>query len=182
MNGTLPIQVHRFKWQYFTVAGGPYGMRPKDMFGVKMAVEIQGVCDVSIPTRDYSTPNPALLNRGLVQVIDAMKEGRMVYIGCMAGRGRTGLFMAILAKAFGVKQPVEYVRQLYFSHAVETNDQYRFVMDYEFPKEVKNAVRRAKRAAWMKFYKTNLTERPKSLVAFEERSRATMPANSRVSY
>ena len=43
----------------------------------------------------------------------------------MGGWGRTGLFLALLAKVCGVENPVTYVRENYSPRAVETTDQHR---------------------------------------------------------
>lgn len=123
--------------QGFRVFGGPYRQRPSDMVGVKMAEEIKAPCDVSIPTRDYQVPDTDVLNEGLNAAINCMLRGRTLYVGCMGGMGRTGLFLAVLAKAMGVPNPVKFVRENYYSHAVETNGQYDFVTQYEVPMKIK---------------------------------------------
>ena len=85
---------------------------------------------VDIPTVDFQTPDRQTLYRGLSKAIDLILAGEPVYVGCMGGKGRTGLFLAVLAKAFGVKKPVEYVREHYYAHAVETAEQYDFVKQF----------------------------------------------------
>lgn len=129
-----PFFLPAFFGKKFTqVYGGPYRERPADMFGVKMAAEIKQACDVDIPTRDFGTPNVTLLSRGLTDVLEHMvKKDGNVYVGCMGGIGRTGLFMAVLAKAFGqTKDPVTYTRRNYLASAVETGDQRKFVADFK---------------------------------------------------
>lgn len=148
------------KKTHFTVAGGPsYDAKsyPSFMF-VKMAREINVPCDVSIPTVDFDTPNVDDLAAGLTTAVDALLLGTPLYVGCMAGKGRTGLFMAVLAKAFGVENPVEYVRKHYYAHAVETRDQYKFVTDFVIPEEVKKAIKKRKFIQRLIFWKSgNLT-------------------------
>lgn len=121
----------------FRVYGGPYRAKPDDMTGVKMAIEIRADCRVDIPTRDFNVPDKHLLDAGLNDAINCMLRGETLYVGCMGGMGRTGLFLAVLAKALGIKNPVEVVRDKYYAHAVETEKQYRFVMDYEVPFKVR---------------------------------------------
>ncbi|KVR21707.1 hypothetical protein WK13_34785 [Burkholderia ubonensis] len=142
MNGTLNLPI--FGKKHFTVAGGPYLARPANMVGVKMAKEIGAACDIDIPTPDFNVPPKDRLDFGLTQAVAAILAGRQVYVGCYAGRGRTGLFLAILAKTFGIENPVEYVREHYFEHAVETDGQYKFVMAYEPPAEVRRMLRKAR--------------------------------------
>jgi hypothetical protein len=135
MLGTLRLPLRHNR--YYEVVGGPYLECPDVAVGVKMAAEILAPSDISIPTRDFRTPDVKLLNDGLLAAVDAVLLGKPLYVGCMAGRGRTGLFLAILAKAFGVEHPVEYVRKHYYNHAVETDEQYKFVMSYVVPAEIK---------------------------------------------
>lgn len=155
-NGSLKLPLN--KRQYFTVFGGPYYSKPQKMKGVKLAKEIRDDhAFVSIPTRDFSVPEEKTLSAGLITATKAILEGSPLYVGCMGGRGRTGLFLAILARAFGVKNPVEYVREHYYYHAVETKEQYEFVSVYPIPKEVEALLQKAKKSAWKKFWKKNLT-------------------------
>lgn len=131
MNGKLELGAARDC--KYTVFGGPYMERPVLMAGVKLAAEIRMACDVSIPTEDFQTPDLGALIEGLGKTIDLLVAGKPVYVGCMGGRGRTGLFLASLAKLWGIQSPVLYVRKNYFSQAVETQEQFRFVQGLEFP-------------------------------------------------
>ena len=140
--GTLKLPTHFGK--HFLVIGGPFVHANRNTFNVKMAAEINHRYDVSIPTQDYNVPPLNFLNIGLEATVDVILQGRPVYVGCMAGKGRTGLFLAILAKAFGIPNPVEYVRENYYAHAVETDRQYKFVMAYEVSPAVLNRIRKAK--------------------------------------
>ncbi|CAM9664844.1 unnamed protein product [Phaeothamnion confervicola] len=45
---------------------------------------------------------------------------------CEAGIGRTGLMLALLAKAFGIQNPVSFVLLHYCPHIVETVLQFSF--------------------------------------------------------
>ena len=107
--------------------GGPYKNRPESMVGIKMAEEINLPCDFDVPTRDFDVPSMPVLLEGLEYAMVASFMGDRVYVGCMGGIGRTGLFMAAMAKVCGVRNPVEYVREHYKPHAVETADQKRYI-------------------------------------------------------
>jgi hypothetical protein len=159
--GTLKIALNR--WQYFVVTGGPFTDCPKTMQGVKMAKEIKAACAVDIPTVDFQTPDRKTLYRGLSKALDLILAGEPVYVGCMGGKGRTGLFLAVLAKSFGIKKPVEFVRANYYSHAVETPEQYLYVKRFTITPPLRRKVKRARRMAWLRFWKTNLTRMPLSL-------------------
>ncbi len=121
----------------YTVTGGPYLQKPSHMVGVKLAREIRAHYDVSIPVTDFSVPSKKDLDAGLERIVDLLANGQPLYVGCMGGRGRTGLVLSVLAKAFGVKHPVEYVRDTYSHHAVETEEQYEFVESYKIPAKIR---------------------------------------------
>ncbi len=114
------------------IYGGPYRDRPKGTFGINMAKELDAYAsDVLVPTRDFSVPEEEDLLYGLKQGLLALAVGRKVYVGCMGGIGRTGLYMAAMAKVLGEKDPVGYVRRHYKSHAVETPEQKRFIEELD---------------------------------------------------
>lgn len=158
--GQLKLQVN--KRQYFVVTGGPFTECPKSMKGVKMAKEIKQACAVDIPTVDFQVPDRKVLYRGLSKALDLMLAGEPLYVGCMGGKGRTGLFLAVLAKSMGVKKPVEYVRANYYAHAVETPEQYKFVSKFTITPPLRRKVKKLRKWSWLKFWKTNLTRMPEA--------------------
>lgn len=123
--------------QVFEMYGGSFFDAPTGCDGwvtVNMAAEIELPADISIPTRDFRTPNNAQLIAGLQSVVIELFRGNQVFVGCMAGRGRTGLFLACFTAATfeaSGSQPnytaVNYVRTNYYEHAVETDEQMRYV-------------------------------------------------------
>ncbi len=143
-NGSLYLPLGK---KNVRVWGGPFRSRPLNMKGIKMAEEIRAACDVDIPTPDYGVPSRSMLVAGLNRTVDHILHGDPVYVGCMAGRGRTGLFLAILAKCFDIENPVEYVRKNYYSHAVETDHQYQYVNDFLVPDEIETKILVGKRLA-----------------------------------
>jgi hypothetical protein len=68
----------------------------------------------------------------LREALDRATDER-VEIGCSGGKGRTGTAMALLAVLDGVpaERAVDYVREHYDSHAVETPWQRRFVAHFK---------------------------------------------------
>lgn len=138
MNGTLRLPA--FRGKHFVVYGGPYREAEPDMFGVKLAVEIALPCDLSLPIKDFSVPDEEMLIETLRKVVQRIGDGEAVYVGCMGGRGRTGLFLAMLAKAWGIENPIQYVRQNYYKHAVETKAQELFVLMTPIPAWLKTQV------------------------------------------
>jgi hypothetical protein len=146
---TYPLRVS--KKVAVLVSGGPYRMRPAHAdFGVKLAREIDRPCEVSVPIQDFSVPETGDLNVGIYETVRAIRAGQHVYAGCMGGKGRTGLFLACLAKALGQDSPVEHVRKTYNSHAVETDEQYEFVTGYQPTLGIRAQVALLKATVWFK--------------------------------
>jgi hypothetical protein len=121
------------------IHGGPYDKFKRltdNMVGICVRAErTQGKeMDAHVPIVDFQTPTPAMrpaFEKALRVAMGAALREKMVYVGCMGGMGRTGLFLAVLAKAAGIPDPVEYVRANYYSGAVETDEQYDFVENYD---------------------------------------------------
>lgn len=155
-NGSLRLPMWGGK--FYTVFGGPYMDKPRHFAGVKMAVEIDKSATVRINTHDFKTPPVKQLNSGLDKAVQLILKRRRVYVGCMGGRGRTGLFMAVLAKSWGIEDPVGYVRRNYYPHAVETKDQYKFVEDYRVPVKTINRIKWARFITLLSF-KRDLTKK-----------------------
>lgn len=129
---------------FYSVYGGMFVKRPPGYLGVKMAVEINRPCDVSVPVVDFSIPTPAEMELGLSQTVKLILSGSPVYVGCAGGIGRTGLMLAVLAKAWGVDDPISYVRSQYFAHAVETKQQIDFVSNFKVSFKVRMKIAMAK--------------------------------------
>jgi len=112
------------------IVGGPYRVKPDGFFGVKMAKEINHPCNIDIPTEDFSVPDKEDLDRGIRQALIPIARKKPMYVGCMGGIGRTGLFFGALMTLLGEEKAVQYVRDNYKSHAIETKEQQALVTDY----------------------------------------------------
>jgi len=89
---------------------------------------------IRFPIADFDTPDD-LDNLAIVlkNVVDRASKGENVAIHCFAGRGRTGLFIALLARmvmGYDGRKAIDWLRQ-YFP-AIETTDQEKIVIDF-FP-------------------------------------------------
>lgn len=124
----------------YQIFGGRYkDFDPEErrLIGVKMAAEINHPCDVSIPTVDFSVPDQKAMKEGIIKALSLMLKGNDLYVGCMGGVGRTGLFMACMLKVMDtyegavVEDPVKKTRRLYKPHAVETEQQIEYVNDFD---------------------------------------------------
>ena len=138
-------------WRGRKIYGGPYRNKPKDLPGIKMAAEINAPFEISIPTRDFSVPVYEDMVEGLKQAIEEMASGRVFYVGCMGGIGRTGLFLALLARALGEDNPVEWVRTHYDKRAVETAEQKAYVESFDLS-PLRGTIFKAKVKAALKFW------------------------------
>ena len=128
MAGRTPVaMVLPFGKAYRLIHGGGYHHRPTNMFGVKMAKEINAPCDVDIPTVDFSIPPEQAMRDGIKKTLWQITLNKPVLVGCYGGIGRTGLFLGVLVRVLGEKDPVKYVREHYYAHAIETQQQQDFV-------------------------------------------------------
>lgn len=120
-----------------TVTGGPYLEIAKKGFDHQVCLKEEArrseaeTSHSYLPIRDFSVPTDLLvLEKSLESTLDALLKGKTVAAGCMGGTGRTGLYLALLAKIAGEDQPIEYVRKHYRSHAVETKAQEAYVRTF----------------------------------------------------
>lgn len=87
------------------------------------------VIHLSIP--DFGVPLKADLEETVKKTVKHAQDGQNIVIHCHAGLGRTGLFVASLAKkVFGLssEEAIHWTRK-YIPHALETHEQERFIMD-----------------------------------------------------
>ena len=136
-NGCLPLSLGwRGAFHAFSITGGPYDAFPRGRaFGVCVRAERKPRpedMDVHLPIRDFDVPeDDAAVAEALRRTLAAALEGRSVYVGCMGGWGRAGLFMALLAKVCWQDDPIGYVRELYTPRAVETEAQTHYVRTFD---------------------------------------------------
>jgi len=86
-----------------------------------------------LPIPDFSVPTRDDLEQAVQHTIAYAQAGQHIAIHCSAGIGRTGLFMAYLAKrCLGLSghEALQWVRR-FIPHAVETPEQQRLVLHEE---------------------------------------------------
>lgn len=92
-----------------------------------------GLDVLHLPVPDFGVPSdPDEWEKGIKTVIDALKEGRNIVVHCLAGLGRTGVFLACLAKeTLGLSgdQSISWVRES-IPGALENYNQEEFVINY----------------------------------------------------
>jgi len=91
-----------------------------------------------LPIVDFDVPENLKMLRQMVELVNQLAlEGKNIAVHCYAGRGRTGMFLALLARRIlgmdGVKA-VKWLRQ--FFPAVETKEQLRLVVETELDGDV----------------------------------------------
>ena len=144
----IPFEFHTIRGYIY---GGPFkAFEPgtRRLVGVKMAEELDFIHDIDIPTRDYSVPDPQDMEDGMIEALQALHDGHDIYVGCMGGIGRTGLFMGCMTKLLidlealpEASDPVAYVRKHYIPHAIETSDQQTYVRTFDTTKVQAEAMR-----------------------------------------
>ena len=138
-----------------TITGGPYDAfeefdRAADRaYGVMVRAErSQGYKKhLHLPIHDFQVPDDDVRTHTAVRrALLAAVRGQEVFVGCMGGWGRTGLFLALMAKAVGIPEPVRYVRQHYTPRAIETDEQQAYVDNFD----VSGIAGPVRRTAWLK--------------------------------
>jgi len=136
-NGVLPLKLG-FNGAYFDleIVGGPFdAYRPGINGEVGVCVRAERVparADIRLPIHDFDVPGDVSeVDAAIEETLRALLAGQRVYVGCMGGWGRTGLFLALLAKTCGYDDPIAHVRANYTPRAVETKEQEAFVREFD---------------------------------------------------
>ena len=113
------------------IAAGPFTALPEGAFGLCLDPHApnRAAAALVLDIEDFGLPDAAALRATLDALTFAMavEPGRLFYIGCKAGLGRTGTVLACLAAECGVEgDPVEWVRAAHDRRAVETPAQEAF--------------------------------------------------------
>ncbi len=109
---------------------GPYAHRVPGTFGVRLTEDYQldAPCDLHFPIKDFGVPRPVDFEELLITLINIADTGRVLYVGCYGGIGRTGMVVAGLARALVITDdPVRWARTNYLGHAVETDGQQELI-------------------------------------------------------
>ena len=84
---------------------------------------------------DFGTPNnPDIAVSQISDAYNLALAGKIVEIGCIGGHGRTGTILACMAVhhlRIGFEEAIDFVRNTYCDHAIETTAQEIFIHYYE---------------------------------------------------
>ena len=109
------------------IMGGPFNAFVPPAIGVclEMRSRLANLADVRIDVPDFTAPTQDQLRDGLLETLRLMADAPAlpVYVGCAAGLGRTGTFIAALARLAGIEDGVGWTRVHYDRRAVETREQ-----------------------------------------------------------
>ena len=132
---TMGSLVLPFGFAQRRVYAGPYLHKPAHMIGINLAAESNAKSHMHVPIRDFGVPLSVLLvDKAVIETLNLLvDDAAPVYVGCRGGIGRTGMFLALLAKTLGVALPISFVRANYLSDAVETSAQGKYIDGYVSP-------------------------------------------------
>jgi len=91
----------------------------------------QGFRLIHLPIPDFDVPSKEDLEEAIKKTVEQAQAGQNILIHCHAGLGRTGLFVAYLAKrvlGLSSEEAIYWTRK-YIPHALETDEQNKMIID-----------------------------------------------------
>ncbi len=128
MNGAVTL---RLLGEDRRITGGPFDCWDGHGIGVCLdpGARLRPSATIYLPVEDYTAPTQEALVAAFAALLAAWRKGNaVVHVGCRAGFGRTGTFIAALARLAGHDDPVGWTRRNYNGEAVETSAQAAAVM------------------------------------------------------
>lgn len=90
------------------------------------------VTEVAYAIQDMHAPkNPQSFMEMITWLVDQIRSGKKVHVGCIGGHGRTGqVLVALAAEMLGEVDAITYVRKNYCDKAVESKEQVDFLVKH----------------------------------------------------
>ena len=91
----------------------------------------EGFQVIHFPIPDFDVPSKEDLEEVVKKTVEHAQVGKNILIHCHAGLGRTGLFVAYLARrvlGLSSEEAIHWTRK-YIPHALETDEQSQMVID-----------------------------------------------------
>jgi len=91
----------------------------------------EGFQVIHLPIPDFDVPSKEDLEGAVKKTVEQAQAGQNIVIHCHAGLGRTGLFVAYLAKqvlGLSGEAAIHWTRK-YIPNALETDEQKKFIID-----------------------------------------------------
>lgn len=91
----------------------------------------EGFQVIHLPIPDFDVPSKEDLKGAVKKTVEQAQAGQNIVIHCHAGLGRTGLFVAYLAKqvlGLSGEAAIHWTRK-YIPNALETDEQKKFIID-----------------------------------------------------
>lgn len=105
---------------------------------LRLFYDRNGIDVIHLPIQDYRVPARRPLSAASEAALDRARLGKNIAVHCYAGFGRTGMFLACLARrALGMSadQAIAWVRS-YIPTAIESPDQIKVVHSYKGLKDL----------------------------------------------
>ena len=97
----------------------------------EITLSTRGVQVIHLPIPDFDVPSKEDLEEVVKKTVEHAQVGQNIVIHCHAGVGRTGLFVAHLAKqvlGLSSEEAIHWTRE-YIPNALDTDEQRKWVMN-----------------------------------------------------
>ena len=100
---------------------------------LRLFYQENGLDVIHLPIPDFQTPTRPELDEAIQAAIDRLGQGKNIVVHCYAGLGRTGMFLACMARRvldMPADPAIDWVR-LILPGAIETDGQVQVIRNFE---------------------------------------------------